>query len=213
MSVAAPTAPAPLATAAPPGDDRRRYRMSLDRYLAFEEAQTELKHEWADGIVIKLAGATGEHNDVASNLMGLLWPGLRGRPGKVYGSDMRVLTGAGTRRYPDVSATAAAPTFAPHPRGLRLDLTNPAAVFEVLSESTEATDEGDKLAEYAATDSIRDYVDLAQDAVRIVHRTRPDATAEWEINTLTDPTDVLELPSVGLKATLGEIYEGVTFGN
>ena len=184
--------------------------MTLDRYLAFEEAQTELKHEWADGIVIEMAGALAEHNEVSTNILFFVKLRTRGGAGKVYGSDMRVLTGAGTRRYPDVSATAAAPAFAPHPRGLRLDLTNPAAVFEVLSESTAETDEGDKLAEYAATASIRDYLILAQDAMHVVHRTRPTATAPWEVRTLTDRGDVLALPSVGLTATLAEVYEGVS---
>ena len=185
--------------------------MTEARYLAFEAAQTELKHEWANGTVIEMAGATGEHNDVASNLMGLLWSAFRGRPGKVYGSDMRVLTGAGTRRYPDVSATAAAPAFAPHPLGRRLDLTNPAAVFEVLSDSTAETDGGAKLAEYAATGSVRDYVLLAQDAPRVVRRARTGPGSAWARTELTDPAAVLELPALGFSATLAEIYEGVTF--
>ena len=186
--------------------------MSEARYLAFEAAQAELRHEWANGTVIEMAGATEQHDDLAVHLIFLLKLALRGRPGKVHSSDMRVRTGAGSRRYPDATAVVGPSEFEPHPEDKRLDLLNPTVVVEVLSDSTEADDEGDKLAEYAATASVRDYVVADPRRLRVVHRTRPDADMAWEKRTLTDPADVLDLPSVGLRATLAEVYEGVEVG-
>ena len=206
MTPAAPTAPAP---AAPPRDDRRRYRMSEARYLAFEAAQTELKHEWANGTVIEMAGATEQHEDLAAALLVLLRPAARAVGGKAYGSNLRVRTGAGPRRYPDATAVVGPRRFEPHPEDKRLDLLNPTVVVEVLSDSTEGTDGGDKLAEYAATDSVRDYLIADPRRMRVVHRTRAAAGEAWAVRTLTDPADVLEVPSVGLTATLAAVYEGV----
>ena len=202
------SAPRP-AIAAPPGDDRRRYRMTEPQYLAFEEAQTELKHEWANGTVIEMAGATEQHEDLALAFAAMLREVLKGRDGKAYGSNLRVRTGAGTRRYPDASAVVGPRRFAPHPRDKRLDLLNPAVLVEILSDSTAATDDGEKLADYAATPSVRDYVIADGRRMHVVHRTRTGPDEPWTKRTLTDPGDVLELASVGLKTTLAELYDGV----
>ena len=186
--------------------------MSLAEYEAFEEAQTETKFEWADGEAIEMAGGTRRHSQVKVTLAALLWYGMRGRPGDVYDSDLRVRTGAGPRRYPDTSVVVGESRFARHPRDEELDLLNPTAIFEVLSDSTADTDEGAKLDEYAATPSVTDYVIADGREMRIVHRSRTGPAAEWVVTTLTDPADVLELPACGFAATLAEIYEGVALG-
>ena len=195
----------------PAGDGpRRRYRMTREDYVAFQEAQTDAKFEWVRGEAIEMAGATEEHCDVTGNLDFLLRLAMRvRRTGKVYNSDMRVRTGAGPARYPDVAVVLGRPRFAPHPEGKRLDLLNPAVVVEVLSERTGDTDETDKLAEYAATPSVTDYVIADSRSMSVVHRTRADAGGPWREATLTDPADTLDLPALGFAATLAEIYDGV----
>ena len=186
--------------------------MSEDQYLAFEAAQTERTHEWVDGTVIERDVATEQHEDLVLTLAAMLRSAARRVGGKGYPSNLRVRTGLGTRRYPDAIAVAGPRRFAPHPDDQRLDLLNPTVVVEVLSDSTEDDDEGNKLVEYAATDSVRDYLIADPRRMRVVHRTRPDAAAAWAVRTLTDPADVLEIASIGLRATLGEVYEGVAVG-
>ena len=186
--------------------------MSLAEYEAFEEAQTGAKFEWVDGEAIETPGFTEQHATVGGNLFALLWNARRGRPGRVYPDGLRVRTGAGPRRYPDSSVVLGEARFAPHPEDKRLDLLNPAVVVEVLGESTAEEDEGPKLEEYTATDSVTDYVLADSRAMRIVHRSRTGPAAEWSVTTLTDPAAVLELPACGFAATLAEIYEGVDLG-
>ena len=220
MSTAAPAPPprraAPPKVARPavtdPADDRRRYRMTEARYLAFEEAQADLKHEWTDGNVIEMSGATEQHEDVAAELLVLLRPAARAVGGKAHGSNLRVRTGAGTRRYPDATAVLGEGRFAPHPEDKRLDLLNPAVVVEVLSDSTADTDEGPKLAEYTATPSVTDYVLADGRSMRVVHRARTGPGEPWSRTELTDPAAALHLPALNVSATLAEIYEGVSFG-
>ena len=49
-------------------------------YLAFERAQTDAKHEYLNGEVILMAGASLEHNRIVSNLVATLHTQMRGRP-------------------------------------------------------------------------------------------------------------------------------------
>ena len=210
---AAPPVLAPTPPAAPqpvlPGEARRRYRMSEARYLAFEEAQTELRHEWVNGDVIEMPVATEQHEDLCLTFALMLRAAVKPRGGKAYGSNLRVRSPFGPRRYPDATAVVGPRRFEPHPRDQRLDLMNPTVVVEVLSESTADQDEGPKLVEYAAVASVTDYVLADSRSMRVVHRARTGPGAAWETVTLADPADVLNLPALGFAATLAEIYEGV----
>ena len=199
--------PPPVPQPVLPGEARRRYRMSEARYMEFEEAQTDLRHEWVDGDVIGMPAAIEQHEDLCLTFALLLRAAVTPGGGKAWASNLRVRSPLGPRRYPDASAVVGDRRFEPHPRDQRLDLMNPVVVVEVLSESTEDQDEGPKLVEYAAVESITDYVIADSREMRIVHRTR--SGDGWEAVTLTDPADVLDLRAVGLSATLAEIYEGV----
>lgn len=56
-------------------------------------------------------------------------------------------------------------------------LTNPAAVFEVLSESTERFDPGDKFGGYRSIPSLREFVLVSQHERLVEHYVRhPDGT-------------------------------------
>ena len=201
--------PNPQAVSQPQEGPRRRYRMSREQYLEFQEVRTDVKFEWVDGEAIEMAGGTEQHASVGGNIYGLLWTAMRRRHGKAYNSELRTRTGAGTSRYPDSSVVLGESRFVRHPEDKRLDLLNPTVVVEVLSESTADTDEREKLVEYASSESVTDYILADSREMRVVHRTRTGPEAAWDAVTLTDPADVLALPAVGFSATLAEIYEGV----
>jgi Uma2 family endonuclease len=84
---------------------------------------------------------------------------LRGRPGEAYINDMRVkVSVTGLYTYPDVTALCSEPRF----EDSHLDtLLNPSVIVEVLSDSTEAYDRGEKFAHYRRLESLRDYVLIA----------------------------------------------------
>ncbi len=84
--------------------------MSAEAYL-LEEKGRLLKHEYVDGQIYALAGATDRHNRIVMNLSGHLWNATRRGPCQVYSSDMklRVLTQQTERfYYPDVMVTCRA---------------------------------------------------------------------------------------------------------
>ena len=66
-----------------------RLRMSIPEYLRFE-FDAEQKHEYAEGQVLDMAGATGEHSLITMNIGGELRSALKGKPCRVYDSNLRV---------------------------------------------------------------------------------------------------------------------------
>ncbi len=66
------------------------HRMSVAEYLEFEES-SPIKHEYADGKLFAMAGASDEHNTISLNFGALLRDAVRGKPYWAFNSDMKVL--------------------------------------------------------------------------------------------------------------------------
>lgn len=180
-------------------------RMTPEEYLAFERA-SEGKHEYVDGHVYATAGTREAHVLLTINLTTALRSRLRGRPCKTYGSDMRVRAGDAERYfYPDACALCGPPEFAD---GEFDTLLNPSVMVEVLSDSTEAYDRGEKFANYQRVAALREYVLVSQREMRVERFMRAEGGV-WVLTALDGPEAVLELPSVGCAVPLAEIYEDV----
>ena len=174
-----------------------------EEYLALER-RAEFRSEYVDGRIVAMTGAAKPHNTIAGNLYMSLRGRFRGGTCNVYMSDMRVRIGDGHRyTYPDVVA-ACGERFAD---GVMDTLTNPALIVEVHSPSTEAYDRGDKFWSDRAIDSLREYVLVAQDRVRVDRFVRHGEF--WTLSTIDDIDAELELTSVGCVVPLREIYENV----
>ena len=77
----------------------------VDAYLD-GESRSERKHEYIDGVVYAMVGASNSHNTIATNVTGLLHSQLRGKTCRVFNADakVRVRLPSGTRfYYPDAS--------------------------------------------------------------------------------------------------------------
>ena len=177
--------------------------VSPDEYLA-GEASAECKHEYLNGMVYAMAGATQRHNDLVTNILGTLHGRLRGRPCRPYGSDMLVRVAGGQDLrfyYPDVSIIC-------QPAGPEERVQSaPSVIFEVLSESTARTDTGEKRMAYLTIPTLEAYV-LVDSEVREVTVWRQKA-GTWAPEVLTAPEAALEFASAGCASvSVGEIYEG-----
>lgn len=87
-------------------------------------------------------------------------------------------------------------------------LLNPAVIFEVLSPSTETYDRGVKFHHYPSTDSLKDYVLVSQDDVRVEHYARAEA-GSWTFRSYEKLEDELKLDSIGVSLPLAQIYDRV----
>ena len=114
----------------------------------------------------------------------------------------------GLYTYPDVTVVCGEPQF--DDPGRRT-LLNPTLILEVLSETTEAYDRGDKFAHYRRLASLREYVLVASDRRSIERFTRHENGAEWVLTECTVAAGSLELPSVGCALSLDRVYSKVEF--
>ena len=177
-------------------------RITAAEYLAAERL-SETKHEFFDGQVYAMSGASRSHNRICVNLITELVNRLKGGPCEPFGMDMRVKVDAnGLYTYPDIIVVCGEALFEDDV----LDtLLNPKIVIEVLSASTESYDRGRKFALYSDLEGLGDYILVAQDAVRVEHLTRLDKD-NWHLTVYSKIEDVLLLPSVGCEIPLREIY-------
>ncbi|MGH2545026.1 MAG: Uma2 family endonuclease [Ardenticatenaceae bacterium] len=181
-------------------------RYTPEEYLALER-KAEYKSEYLHGLIFAMAGASRRHNLVAGNLFREISLQLRGRSCEAYIADMRVKVSAtGLYTYPDVAALCGEPRF----DDTHMDtLVNPAIIVEVLSDSTEAYDRGEKFAHYRRLVSLKDYVLIAQERVRVEHYVRQ--ADQWVLSEISEPSDLLHLASLGCDVAVSDIYDKVDF--
>lgn len=155
-------------------------RSTAAEYLAMERA-APTKHERWEGEVFAMAGASLVHNLMVGNLTRILGNLLLEGPCLVLPSDMKVHVPATDGYvYPDVSVVCGEPVLV----GSEGDIVaNPRVVVEVLSDSTERFDRGDKFAGYRTLPSLMDYLLVAQSRVRVEHYER-QADGRWLLREL-----------------------------
>lgn len=176
-------------------------RVTPEAYLE-RERPAEVRSEYYDGCIITMPGASRLHNLIAGNLFREISVWLRDRPGEAYITDMRVHVGpASLYVYPDVVVVLGEPRF----EDAELDtLLNPTLIAEVLSPSTEARDRGVKFAGYQRLESLREYVLLSQDRVRVDRFARQGDA--WVHSEFAGLDAVLRLDSIGCEVPLREVY-------
>jgi Uma2 family endonuclease len=89
-------------------------------------------------------------------------------------------------------------------------LLNPRVIVEVLSDSTESFDRGEKMLAYREIPSLTDYLLIAQTHISVEHYSRqPDG--RWIHEAFTTPESVIEIPSIECSLTLTDVYDKVDF--
>jgi Uma2 family endonuclease len=173
--------------------------LNFSAFLEWEHAQPD-RHEFLHGEIVGMVGTTDQHNKIAGNFYMLLRHHLKGRPCEVYMSDvmLRAET-ADAAFYPDLMVTCAETD-----REDRYVKRDPVLVVEVLSESTAAYDLGEKFAAYRQLPGLKEYVLVDPQRPRI-QIFRPGADGHWVLYP-AGPEDRLELTSVGLNTSVGELY-------
>jgi len=183
-------------------------RFTADEYLQRERA-AEHKSEFDAGEILPIPDANREHNRIVTDLTTLLNVQLNSRADcEVFGSDMRVhVSMTGLYAYPDLSVVCGGARFT----GAEVDtLLNPTVIVEVLSDSTETRDRGEKFAQYQTIPSLEEYVLIDQYRPRI-ETFRRHGESQW-LYTRVDGLDaVVALPAIGCTVALRDIYRRVSF--
>lgn len=180
---------------------------TVEQYLEMERASEE-KHEFLDGEIYLMSGASRNHNLVVGSTYVSLYTQLRRQPCEVYPSDMRVRAiELDTFTYPDISVVRGESNIVQIEQDT---LLNPTVIIEVLSPSTESYDRGKKFQHYRTLESLQEYVLIAQDSPRIERYTRQDGD-QWLLTDAAGLDASIELVSIGCTLALADVYEKVNF--
>jgi Uma2 family endonuclease len=186
----------------PPGQ-----RYTLDEYFALAEA-SEDKLEFRSGEILSMAGGTESHSLIITNVAGELRSRLKSGPCRVYDSNLRVRAQKDQRyAYPDALVVCGERQF--DPRDTRnLTVTNPTLIVEVLSDSTEASDRGEKFMAYIKAESLREYLLVSQTTPRVQSYFRqPDGG--WSFTYFEGLEATARLRSLQIDLPLSEVYAKV----
>jgi len=175
--------------------------LTPEEYLALE-AQSPVKHEYIDGEIYARVGTTDVHNIIALNLAFLIRTHLRGTDCSVYSAELKVRIEKYNRfYYPDLLVTCA-----PQDRETSTYKRFPKLIIEVLSESTEALDRGNKFNDYQTLESLEEYILVNTKSQRVeIFRRHP--SGGWHFQTYTPDNGTFIIDSLNLTVSFANLYE------
>jgi Uma2 family endonuclease len=172
-------------------------------YLELERLSL-IKHEYFQGQVVAMAGASKAHVIITGNLSALLNNHLRGSGCIVYATDMKVrVPSLNLFYYPDLAVTC-------DKRDLKVDqdfILHPKLIIEVLSDTTEPFDRGNKFTDYKVIEALEEYVLIHQRQV-LVEKFQRRSNALW-MSEIYRAGEMLELTSVSLICPIEALYENI----
>ncbi|MEX1368617.1 MAG: Uma2 family endonuclease [Nannocystaceae bacterium] len=167
------------------------------------ELHSAVKHEYLRGEVFAMTGGTPQHSALAARLTAVLTRELAGRPCRVFNSDLRIrIEATDLATHPDVSVVCDRLETA---RDDELAVVNPSLLVEVLSDSTEAYDRGQKAAHYRRIPSLGAYLLVSQHEPRLELFVRRD-DGSWSLLE-AGAGQRLEVEPLGIGVAVDEVYE------
>ncbi|MDX2301311.1 MAG: Uma2 family endonuclease [Microscillaceae bacterium] len=149
---------------------------------------------------------TQQHDRIVSNLHFYLRLLARGLNYFIYSQATDIFVDSTGKIYkPDIVLVQ---KDAEHRENHRI--LNPLVLFEVLSKSTQAKDQSEKLEAYQSIPTLQVYVLIAQDEPKVMVYQRLSENT-WQLQNLKKLEDRFTLQSIELSLSLQEIYEEVDF--
>jgi Uma2 family endonuclease len=180
---------------------------STEEYLELE-INSEIRHEYIDGVIIPMTGGTPNHNQLALNFSGTLNYLLKRQPYKVLVTDQRLwIPNRRIHTYPDIMVVK---TPLEYEEGRKDTLVNPVMIAEVLSKSTKAYDRDEKFAAYRTIPTLQEYILIDQYTMHVEQYFKTDNN-KWIFSEFTDGDVTLNLASVPCQIMLADIYDKVDF--
>jgi len=179
--------------------------ISEKEYLA-QERVSKTKSEYFDGEIFAMAGASRRHNLIVANVIISLGVQLKNKPCRVYPSDMRLkIEKTDLNTYPDVMVVCNEERFTDEKQDT---LLNPDIIIEVLSDSTEKYDRGEKFKQYRQIESLTEYVMIAQN-YRSIEKFTKDRNGQWRLTETDERKPFVDLKSSGTRLEIAEVYDKV----
>lgn len=177
-------------------------KLTMDAYISGEKL-TPIKHEFVNGDVYAMGGASDRHGLISGNMFANIHSQLSPIC-EVFMSDMKLHThkdGGECFYYPDILVSCD-----PDDNN-RYFRENPMLIVEVLSQSTQRIDRTEKRERYQLIPSLQEYVLVAQDfpKVEIFRRSTAWRCEEYFIE------HSFHLASVDIEFSVSDIYRRIKY--
>lgn len=184
-------------------------RHTPQEYLVLERT-ADTKHEYFNGKITAMGGASFWHVLIVTNLVTELGSQLKKGPYRVYSSALRLKVEAtGLYTYPDIVAVCDAPEFSDEQKDT---LLNPVLIVEVLSESTRDYDRGGKFEQYRTIASFTEYLLVAQERPHVEHYVR-QSDGSWVLHETNRLEDTIQLKAVPCSLRIADLYSKIDFSS
>jgi Uma2 family endonuclease len=182
--------------------------VSQEDYLTMERASQE-KHEYYNGEVFAMSGASWEHNVIAKNISTLVLPFLKGKPCDMFGSDLRIHIPENTLyTYPDFSIICDKPEITDEEKDI---VVKPSVIIEILSKSTKDYDRGSKFMLYRSIKTLKEYITIDSLSISVEIYTRQENNT-WLLSEFKQLSESFVISTIGLTLLLKDVYEEVNIG-
>lgn len=180
-----------------PGSVQKAFLSEAD-YLN-GEMTSEVKHEYVNGEVFAMAGASKNHDRITGNVFSEFRGHLKGSTCEPFGSDLKVRTPSGSYRYPDCMVVCE------DDKEDEYFTNSPVILVEVISRSTRKIDKQIKRLEYINLPSLKEYVVIEQDYVDVTVYRKSD---DWR-STHYFLGDDITFDAIELTLSVADIYDRV----
>ena len=184
------------------GQAPKKEKISVEKYLELERKALE-KSELINGEIYAMTGTTRKHNRIAGNLYSYLHRLFKNKGCNVYFSDLRVqVETTNLITYPDLVITCGKEILRD---SYKDTILNPKCIIEVLSDSTEKYDRGDKFFHYQKIESLEEYILISQDFFKVETFLR-STNGTWIYTCVEGIDGVCKVQSIGEEVSLGVVY-------
>jgi|SRR6185312_6474829 len=172
-----------------------------EEYFRMEEAG-ELRHEFINGNLVEMSGASREHHFICQNIFLALLYSAKPLGFIVFIENMKVkIHNENQFYYPDIFITKEAQT-----EENKYVQFHPELIVEVLSETTRAKDLVDKFIQYRKIKTL-DYYLLVEPEKYLVLCNFKNDHGEWDMISYTNADEIIALPKLNISISMQDIYK------
>jgi Uma2 family endonuclease len=180
---------------------------SPEEYLELEIPSVD-KHEYIDGEIRLMSGGMPNHNRIIGNLFAALNFAFKGKLYEAFVTDQRLwIPRKRIYTYPDILIVKGELELQ---EGRKDTLTNPSAIIEVLSKSTQNYDKGDKFTAYRSIPSFQEYMLVDQYSMHVEHYVKTEQR-KWIFQEYDEVDNALVFASLPFEILLTDLYDKVKF--
>ena len=177
--------------------------LTFEAYLELEEKNIT-RHEFVNGYMFAMAGATKFHNIIVGNIYAKARIAARAKANcGAYMENVKLRLPNGTGYYPDILVSCEDDIT-------ELVVRHPCLIVEVLSDSTADLDRDEKWLNYQTFPSLKMYVLVRQDK-KLLESYKRNLDGTWQYSKL-EQSGKLEFSCLDFSMTLEEIFLDVSFG-